>query len=182
MTFIRKAPPYDILETCPLAHSQRGSEVKPAYLRAMFMAAFAALLSLNASADTATDRSRIERIFAAHDRLQAGLDEYMASVADDVILMPNGGASIEGKAAYLQHVKDFYASGTIQIRHELIAVHSYPEVVIATGRAVGTYTPPGGGAANAFETRNLFVFRRLENGNLAVWQIIFNAAPPSSRS
>ncbi len=152
--------------------------MKPGYLRAMFMAtAFAALLSFNASADSATDKSRIERILAAHDRLQPGLDEYMAAVADDVILMPNGGAAIEGKAAYLQHVKDFYASGTIQIRHELIEVYSYPEVVIARGRAVGKYTPPGGGTASAFETKNLFVFRRLENGNLEVWQIIFNDAP-----
>src|SRR5687768_1939169 len=122
--------------------------------------AFATLLSLNASATSATDRTRIEQILAAHDRLQAGLDEYMADVAHDVILMPNGGAAIEGKAAYLQHVKNFYASGTIQIRHELIEVYSYPEVVIARGRAVGKYTPPGGGAANAFETKNLFVFRR----------------------
>jgi ketosteroid isomerase-like protein len=144
----------------------------------MFVATvFAALLSLNASANSAIDRTRIEQIFAAHDRLQAGLDEYMAAVANDVILMPNGGAAIEGKAAYLQHVKDFYASGTIQIRHELIEVYSYPEVVIARGRAVGKYTPPGGGAANAFETRNLFVFRRLKDGNLEVWQIIFNDAP-----
>jgi ketosteroid isomerase-like protein len=155
--------------------------VKTIYLRAMVVAtAFATLLSLNASATSATDRTRIEQILAAHDRLQAGLYEYMADVAHDVILMPNGGAAIEGKAAYLQHVKDFYASGTIQIRHELIEVYSYPEVVIARGRAVGKYTPPGGGAANAFETKNLFVFRRRKDGNLEVWQIIFNDTPSAS--
>jgi len=149
----------------------------------MFVAtAFAALLSLNASANPATDKTRIEQILAAHDKLQPALDEYMAAVANDIILMPNGGAAIEGKAAYLQHVKDFYASGTIQIRHELIEVYSYPEVVIARGRAVGKYTPPGGGAANAFETKNLFVFRRLKDGNLEVWQIIFNDAPAAPRS
>ena len=101
-------------------------------------------------------------------------------MATDIVLMPNGGAAIEGKAAYRQHVKDFYASGTIQIRHELIEVTSYPEVVIARGRAVGTYTPPGGSNANAFETKNLFVFRRLEDGNLEIWQIIYNDAPPRS--
>ena len=145
----------------------------------MVMSAIAALSSFNASAGPATDRARIEQIFAAHDKLQAGLDEYMSSVAADIILMPNGAAAIEGKAAYLQHVKDFYASGSIQIRHELVEVYSFPEVVITRGRAVGKFTPPGGSATNTFETKNMFVFRRLKNGSLEVWQIIFNDSPQS---
>lgn len=143
--------------------------------------AIAALVSLTASADSTADRSRIEQILAAHDRLQPGLDQYMAAVASDVILMPNGAAAIEGKAAYLQHVKDFYASGDIQIRHELIEVYSFPEVVIARGRAVGKFTAPGATVTNSFETKNMFVFRRLGNGNLEVWQIIYNDAPATSR-
>jgi ketosteroid isomerase-like protein len=151
------------------------------FLAAVVSVAVACLAASPASASAAADRARIEQIFAAHDKLQAGLDEYMASVASDIILMPNGGAAIEGKAAYLQHVKDFYASGKIQIRHELIEVYSYPEVVIARGRAVGKFTPHGGSTTSAFETKNVFIFRRLENGNLEVWQIIFNDAPAPSR-
>jgi ketosteroid isomerase-like protein len=151
--------------------------LKTRYFLAAVLAAVVCLASWPASADAAADRKRIERIFAAHDKLQPGLDEYMASVASDIILMPNRGDAIEGKAAYLQHVKEFYASGTIQIRHELIEVYSYPEVVIARGRAVGRFTPHGGSTASTFETKNVFIFRRLENGNLEVWQIIFNDAP-----
>jgi len=130
--------------------------------------------------DLTNDKSAIQAIFAAHDKLAPGLDEYMRSVADDILLMPNGGKIVEGKAAYRQHVMDFYASGSIQIRHEIVEVHSFLEVVIARGRAVGTFTPPGGGATHSFQTHNLFVFRRLENGELRVWQIIFNDAPRSS--
>jgi ketosteroid isomerase-like protein len=141
-----------------------------------------AALGITARAVSADDKMQIERILAAHDRLQPGLDEYMRSVAADVILMPNGGAVIEGKTAYLQHVKDFYASGSFQIRHEVIGVYSYPEVVIARGRAVGKFTPPGGSPTSTFETKNMFVFRRLKDGDLEVWQIIFNAAPSSSSS
>jgi ketosteroid isomerase-like protein len=156
----------------------RGALLKTRILCAMVVAAaVACLTSWPARADAAADEARIEKILAAHDKLQPGLDEYMASVASDIILMPNGVAAIEGKAAYLQHVKDFYASGTIQIRHELIAVYSYPEVVIARGRAVGTFTPTEGSTTHAFETRNVFIFRRVANGNLVVWQIIFNDAP-----
>ena len=152
------------------------------FLALVAATAVACLAPLPANADAAADRARIEKILAAHDKLQAGLDEYMGFVASDIILMPNGGAAIEGKAAYLQHVKDFYASGEIQIRHELIEVYSYPEVVIARGRAVGSFTPHGGSTPSTFETKNVFIFRRAKNGNLEVWQIIFNAAPaPSSQ-
>jgi ketosteroid isomerase-like protein len=145
---------------------------------ALLLSALAATLAWSAPKDGAfpEDSQRIRAIFAAHDRLQPGLEEYMGHVADDLILMPNGGPLVEGKAAYLQHVKDFYAAGTIQIRHELVEAYSYPEVVIARGRAVGTFTPPGG-TASAFETRNMFVFRRLKDGSLKVWQIIFNNVP-----
>ena len=126
--------------------------------------------------DFSADRRNIEAIFAAHDKLAPAIEEYMKSVADDIILMPNGGRMIEGKAAYRAHVKEFYESGSIQIRHEVIEVHSFPEVVIARGRAVGSFTPHGGGAVSAFETRNLFVFRRIADGSLQIWQIIFNDA------
>jgi ketosteroid isomerase-like protein len=129
--------------------------------------------------DFKEDKAAIQAIFATHDRLAPGLDEYMRAVADDIILMPNGGKVVEGKAAYRQHVLDFYGAGAIQIRHEVIEVYSYPELVIARGRAVGSFTPPGG-AASSFETRNVFVFRRLANGTLSVWQIIYNDAPRGS--
>jgi ketosteroid isomerase-like protein len=125
--------------------------------------------------DAAADRARIETILAAHDKLHPGLDAYMDSVADDFILMPNRGALIEGKAAYRSHILDFYNSGSIRIRHEVVAVHSFPEVVIARGRAVGTFTAADG-AVSAFETRNLFIFRRLAENKLQVWQIIYNDA------
>ncbi|HTU65281.1 MAG TPA: nuclear transport factor 2 family protein [Steroidobacteraceae bacterium] len=132
------------------------------------------------AADFSGDRARVEAILALHDKLAPAIDDYMAAVADDLMLMPNGGPLVEGKAAYRKHVADFYASGTIHIRHEVLEVHSFAEVVIVRGRAVGSYTPPGGGATNTFETHNLFVFRREADGKLKVWQIIFNDAPKSS--
>jgi ketosteroid isomerase-like protein len=143
--------------------------------RAIALCALAA--GAQAAPDFSADRARVEAILAAHDRLHAGLEDYMAAVSDDLILMPNGGRLVEGKAAYRKHVVDFYDSGNIRIRHEAIEVHSFAEVVIVRGRATGTFTPLGGGATSAFETRNLFVFHRLTDGRLKVWQIIFNDAP-----
>ena len=145
---------------------------------ALVLSTLAATLARSAPKHQAfpEDLARIRAIFAAHDRLRAGLEEYMSHVAEDVILMPNGGPLVEGKPAYLQNVKDFYAAGTIQIRHELVEAYSYPEVVIARGRAVGKFTPPGG-TESSFETRNMFVFRRMKDGSLQVWQIIYNNVP-----
>ena len=129
------------------------------------------------AANVGGDRAKVEAIFAAHDKLQPGLEEYMSAVADDVVLMPNGGKLVEGKAAYRQHVVDFYASGHIRVRHEVVEVTSFPEVVIVQGRATGSFTPTGGGTVSTFQTHNLFILRRLRNGGLQVWRIIFNDAP-----
>lgn len=127
--------------------------------------------------DNATDRRQVQAILAAHDKLQPGIEQYFASVAEDVLLMPNGAASVEGKPAYRRHVEEFYASGDIHIRHEVLEVHSFAEVVIVRGRAVGTFAAPGQQAVQSFETRNLFVFKRAPGGKLQVWQIIFNYPP-----
>jgi ketosteroid isomerase-like protein len=132
------------------------------------------------AADFSADRAKVEAIFAAHDRLQPGLDEYMAAIAEDIVLIPNGGNVIEGKAAYLAHVRDFYASGSIEIRHQVVAIQSYRDVAIVQGRATGKFTPPGGGTTSSFETRNLFVFRRVAEGKLLVSHIIFNYPPAGS--
>ena len=130
-----------------------------------------------APVDAAADRQQVQAILAAHDRLRPGIEQYLASVADDVILMPNGARTLEGKPAYRRHVEEFYDSGDIRIRHEVLETYSYPEVVIVRGRAVGTFAAPGQPVSGRFETQNLFVFRRTAGGKLEVWQIIFNNVP-----
>lgn len=132
------------------------------------------------TADFSGDRQKVEAIFAAHDRMKAGLDDYFKSVADDIILMPNGGPLIEGKGAYRKHIEELLAGGDMKIRHEAVAVYSYPEVVVVRGRATGSFVGNGQTTANLFETRNMFVFRRLGGGDLQVWQIIFNNIPPEA--
>src|SRR5690349_4113045 len=76
--------------------------------------------------------------------------------------------------AHAAHVEEFYASGDIHIRHEVLAVYSYADVVRVRGRAVGTFSAPGEKTVQSFETHNLFVFRRTAAGNLQVWRIIYN--------
>lgn len=127
--------------------------------------------------DFSADRQKVDAIFAAHDRMKTGLDDYFKSVADDIILMPNGGPLVEGKSAYRKHIEDLLASGDMKIRHESVAVYSYPEIVVVRGRATGSFVGNGQTTTNLFETRNIFVLRRLGSGDLQVWQIIFNNIP-----
>lgn len=125
-----------------------------------------------------SDRQQIMSIFDSHDKLSLGLDDYLSAVADDVILMAHDSRVIVGKEAYRQHIVDAWATGKLEIKHELIASYSYPGLVIARGRAVGAFTPSGTGNTYPFETKNVFIFRRLVSGELQVWQIIFNMDPP----
>jgi ketosteroid isomerase-like protein len=129
------------------------------------------------TANRTGDEQKVDAIFAAHDGMKAGLDPYLRWVAEDVILMPHDGVVIEGKAAYAQHIRDILAAGDMAIHHEPIAVYSFAEMVIVRGRATGSFTPNGQTTSSLFETKNVFIFRRLENGELRVWQIIFNRNP-----
>ena len=160
--------------------------------------AVAALVCGRASTGSSTashdaDKQKVQAIFAIHDvafaardQPDASVDAYLNAVADDIILMPHDAPVMEGKAAYGKHLREIIGGGRMAIRHELIEAYSYAEIVIARGRAVGSFTPNGQSTTYTFETKNVFIFRRLKNGDLKVWQIIFNhnpatpATPPAS--
>lgn len=136
-----------------------------------------------ARAESATDdRQRAEAIFAAHDAFYASqnaaeIETYLKAVAEDIIVMPADERAVEGKDAYRAHLLKSLASGHLAIRHEVIQVSSFAEVVVVRGRAVGSFTPPASTTSFPFETKNVFLFRRLKSGDLQVWQVIFNRNP-----
>ncbi|MEM6784570.1 MAG: nuclear transport factor 2 family protein [Bacteroidota bacterium] len=128
--------------------------------------------------DVDADRAEVERILALADRQdEAGLEAYLTHVAPDVVLMPHNQLLVEGREAYRAHVQTGWTYGQSTVTHEVLALDAYPDVVIARGRAVGTFVPTGGDAAMAFETKNLFVFERDREGRLTVQQVIFNMNP-----
>jgi hypothetical protein len=58
--------------------------------------------------------------------------------------------------------------------HEIVTLHSYPDLVLTTGRVMGVWHPVSGGKPTPFETNNMITFRRAPDGSLKVWQVIFN--------
>lgn len=124
-----------------------------------------------------SDVAKIKAIFAAHDKKEAGLEEYLPSVADDIILMAHNQKVVEGKEAYKAHLANSAKAGDLKIKHELISSYSYSDVVIARGKASGSFKPAGQAKGFEFQTKNIFIFRRLASGELSVWQIMFNMDP-----
>ncbi|MEM9996720.1 MAG: nuclear transport factor 2 family protein [Bacteroidota bacterium] len=128
--------------------------------------------------DADADRAEVERILALADRQdEAGLEAYLSYVAPDVVLMPHGQPLVEGRDAYRAHVQAGWTHGQTTVTHEVLALEAYQDVVLARGRAVGTFVPKDSEEAMAFETKNLFVFEREEEGQLRVRQVIFNMNP-----
>lgn len=143
-----------------------------------------AAVAREAGPDLAADKRAVETIFAVHDQVYEhaaapgpSLDAYLAHVADDVILMPDDAPALEGKAAYRKVIEDSLPQGRLVLRHELVAIYPFTDVVVARGRATGSFTAPGETTAHPFETKNVFIFRRGPSGQLIVWQIIFNHSP-----
>jgi ketosteroid isomerase-like protein len=94
--------------------------------------------------------------------------------SDDVVHMAQGSRAISSKAE-LQKALDAEASyGRSNMRHEIVTLHSYPDMVLTRGRVKGTWHPADGGAPTPFETNNMITFRRAADGSLKVRQVIFN--------
>ncbi len=123
------------------------------------------------------DRASIEAIFDVFDEQMNDSDDYLKYLADDVILMAHNVPEIRGRAAYVKHIAENRSYGVTEIEHKLIELFSYEDVVIARGRAIGTFQAKGATDRSQFETKNVFIFRRAEGGGLKVWQIIFNMNP-----
>lgn len=106
-----------------------------------------------------------------------GSDEYIRYLEEDVILMAHNIPVINGQQDYIEHIQESRSYGTTNIQHQLLEAYSYEDHVIARGKAIGTFHANGSDKRIAFETKNVFVFRRLDTGELKIWQTIFNMNP-----
>lgn len=124
-----------------------------------------------------SDKQQVLRIFESIDKQVAGFDEHWAAISDDIVYQAPGSATVEGKAAYKKQAIEFFTGGSLEIRHELVELESYSDVVIVRGRASGRFQPPGNTTIYPWKTRNLFVFRRADAGKLLISHITVTPAP-----
>ncbi|HZY79896.1 MAG TPA: FISUMP domain-containing protein [Cyclobacteriaceae bacterium] len=94
--------------------------------------------------------------------------------ADDVVHMAQGARAITDKNELARVLKDQASYGETSMRHELLTINSYEDLVVVRGRVTGSYYPPDGTVGMPFETNNLMTFKRQGNGALKIWHVIFN--------
>jgi ketosteroid isomerase-like protein len=119
------------------------------------------------------DTNKVKAILKVIDHYGRNIDSTMLVYSDDVVHMPQGSRATTGKANVRKILEAESSYGKTVMKHELVTLHTYPDMVLTRGRATGSWTPPGG-AAIPFETNNIITFRRMKDGSLKIWNVIFN--------
>lgn len=117
-----------------------------------------------------SDTRKVKAILKVIDRDVTDTSIYV----DDVVHMAQGSRAITNKAELRKTLAAEATYGRSQMTHELVTINSYPAMVLTRGRVKGTWHPANGAEPVPFETNNVITFRRLPDGSLRVWQVIFN--------
>lgn len=116
------------------------------------------------------DRRKVEAILKRIDADVTDTSIY----SYDVVHMAQGSRPITSKAELQKALTAEASFGRSRMTHQIVTLHSYPDMVLTRGRVKGTWHPANGGAVVPFETNNMITFRRAPDGSLKIWQVIFN--------
>ena len=94
--------------------------------------------------------------------------------SDDIVHMGQGNRAITNKADLRKLLEAESMWGHSEMKHELISLQSYPDIVLTRGQVKGTYYPNDGSPTSQFETNNVIIFKRMNDGGLKVKEVIFN--------
>jgi ketosteroid isomerase-like protein len=103
----------------------------------------------------------------------SNVDSTLNVFSDDFVHMEQGKRAVTKKADLRKVLERGASYGETKMVHEALSVNSYHDVVLTRGRVKGTWTSPKG-ESFPFETNNIITFRRETDGQLKVWQVIFN--------
>ncbi len=120
------------------------------------------------------DQKSVEKILNLLDDQTITTEDKMKVWVDDLVHMAPNHSLISDKPTLIAHIENEKEYGFADMKHEIIAMHSYKEIVVMHGRVTGTFYPANQGKPNAFKTKNLFVFRRMQDNSLKIWKVIFN--------
>ena len=120
----------------------------------------------------------IVAILKVLDNHEMPKEEQINVYADEVVHMAPNSPAITNKAdllAYLNQQKEY---GYPDMEHQVVEISSHGDIVLMRGKVIGTFHPANGGDPIAFQTKNLFVFKRVD-GELKIAKVIYNASPGS---
>lgn len=126
------------------------------------------------------DRKKVQAILNNIDDYTLDMDTKMSVYDDSIVHMGQGNRAITNKADLRKLLEADARGGHAEMKHEIVTLQSYNDIVITRGRVKGFYYPDNGGAAGQFETNNMIVFKRMKDGSLKVSQVIFNRLAPEN--
>lgn len=119
---------------------------------------------------TEDDTKKVKEILLRIDRDVSDTSIYV----NDVVHMAQGSRAITNKADLAAVLQAEATYGKSVMTHELVTINSYPDLVLTRGKVKGIYHPANSNATIPFETNNMITFRRMQDGSLKIWQVIFN--------
>lgn len=120
------------------------------------------------------DKVAITAILSILDNNSTDIEKKLEVWVDDLTHMAPDYPTITNKFDLRAHLKEQSSYGFSDMKHEIIEVHSYADLVLMHGKVTGTFFPASKENPVAFTTKNLFVFRRLSDQSLKIWKVIFN--------
>ncbi len=121
-------------------------------------------------------KEEIQAVLSVLDNNDISTDEPITVYTDDVVHMAPDNEVILNQQDLLTYLNQQKTYGRPEMKHEIIEFSQHDDVIIMRGRVKGTFHPANGGEAVAFQTKNLFVFERV-NGELKIAKVIYNRSP-----
>jgi uncharacterized protein (TIGR02246 family) len=131
-------------------------------------------------ADKAAIRAKLATVVAAHNAANA---EAWANVAaEDIVLMVDGGPSINGRAAILEWIKGFYAANKVSdMKAEAVEIEIAGDWAYSRDHFSATLTPAAGGKPLRMDGKEIAIWRRQPDGAWHASRVIFNSnIPPTA--
>ena len=131
---------------------------------------------------TQAEQNAVRNFLAAIDNATASrdLDQFLALMSDDVVVLAPDIPSLVGKAAVGEFYRNLFTAFVPdpQGTHQTEAIDVVGDIVIDRGHFSGNLTPVGGGEPIRARSKYLFILRKKSDGVLILWRAVFNSDAP----
>lgn len=124
------------------------------------------------AADTAALQALSDQFLAAFNAGDAAAFE--SQYTDDAVLMPPDGSVVEGGAAIVQGMAEFFESYTASQTSTVDEISVFGDLAVARGTWNVRQAPAAGGAEEVRNGKWLTVSRRQVDGSWKVWRWMWN--------
>ncbi|MEM7551369.1 MAG: hypothetical protein AAF363_16935 [Bacteroidota bacterium] len=118
----------------------------------------------------------IKSILKIQDDNEVSIKTKLDVWVDDLVHMAPNNDVVNTKSDLSEYLNKQNEFGYADMEHQVVEIFPYEEIILMRGKVVGKFYPKNGDSPIDFKTKNLFVFRRTEEG-LKIWKVIYNMSP-----